>query len=109
VPVDVLTGVVDGEVAFASLSEVGVARAAGSTAPDGARWLGLSAVHVAPGARRGGAGRTICDALLAWGADRGATGVYVQVLPDNAAATELYRAMGLRPHHQSRYVDARNL
>lgn len=109
VPTDVLTAVIDGEVVFATLGDVAVARGAVTTAPDGTRWLGVSAVHVAPGARRGGAGRTICDALLAWGADRGATGVYVQVLTDNVAATELYRAMGLRPHHRSRYVDARNL
>jgi GNAT superfamily N-acetyltransferase len=109
VPSDVLTAVIDGEAAFAALGEVAVARGAVTTAPDRTRWLGLSAVHVAPGARRGGAGRAICDALLAWGVDRGATRVYAQVLSDNAAALALYRAMGLRPHHRSRYVDARNL
>jgi GNAT superfamily N-acetyltransferase len=109
VPVDVLTAVVDGDVAFATLADVAVARGAVTTAPDGVRWLGLSAVHVAPGARRGGVGRMICDALLAWGADCGAARVYVQVLPDNVAALALYEAMGLRPHHRSRYVDARNL
>lgn len=109
VPSDVLTAVIDGDVAFAALGEVAVARGAVTTAPDRTRWLGLSAVHVAAGARRGGAGRAICDALLAWGVDRGATRVYAQVLSDNAAALGLYRAMGLRPHHRSRYVDARNL
>ncbi|MET4431105.1 GNAT family N-acetyltransferase [Mycolicibacterium sp. 624] len=109
VPDDVLTAVIDGEVAFARQADVAVARGAVTTAPDGTRWLGLSAVHVTPGARRNGAGRAICEALLAWGADRSATGVYVQVLPDNAAALALYEAMGLRPHHRSRYVDARNL
>lgn len=109
VPDDVLTAVIDGEVAFATIPDTAVARGAVTTAPDGTRWLGLSTVHVTPGARRNGAGRAICDALLAWGADHSATGVYVQVLPDNTAALALYEAMGLRPHHRSRYVDARNL
>ena len=45
----------------------------------------------------------------AWGADRGATRTYVQVLADNTAATRLYESMGFSAHHRSRYVCARSL
>ena len=48
-------------------------------------------------------------ALLAWGAQRGATRAYVQVLADNTAATRLYESMAFSVHHRSRYVDARSL
>lgn len=109
VPDDVLAAVVDGEVTFATIPGTAVARAAVTTAPDGTRWVGLSAVHVAEKARRGGHGRGICSALLAWGADRGATRAYVQVEVDNGPAIDLYEAMGFRTHHRSRYVDARSL
>ena len=34
-------------------------------------------------------------ALAAWGRDRGATGVCLQVAADNAPAIPLYRSMGL--------------
>jgi ribosomal protein S18 acetylase RimI-like enzyme len=53
--------------------------------------------------------RELCKALLAWGADRGATRAYVQVLADNTAAKGLYESMGFSVHHRSRYVDARSL
>jgi GNAT superfamily N-acetyltransferase len=109
VPVDVLTAVVDGEVAFATTADAAVGRAAVTTAPDGTRWVGLSAVHVLDSARRRGLARDLCSALLSWGAGRGATRAYVQVLADNSAATRLYESMGFAVHHRSRYVDARNL
>ena len=109
VPVDVLTAVIDGEVAFATVADAAVGRAAVTTAPDGTRWVGLSAVHVVEAARRRGLARELCGALLAWGGERGATRAYVQVLADNTAATRLYESMGFTVHHRSRYVDARNL
>ena len=109
VPVDVLTSVVEGEVAFASIAGVAVGRAAVTAAPDGTRWVGLSAVHVLEGARRRGLARELCSALLCWGGGRGATRAYVQVLADNSAAIRLYESMGFTVHHRSRYVDARNL
>ena len=46
VPVDVLTAVVDGEVTFGRLGDAAVGRAAVTSAPDGTRWLGMSAVQV---------------------------------------------------------------
>jgi GNAT superfamily N-acetyltransferase len=104
VPVDVLTAVVDGEVAFATLAGAAVGRAAITVAPNGTRWVGLSSVHVAETARRRGLGRTLCESMLGWAADRGATRAYVQVLTENTAATTLYRPMGFTEHHRSRYV-----
>ena len=109
VPVDVLTAVLDGEVAFATSAGAAVGRGAVTESPDGTRWVGLSAVHVVETARRRGLARELCFALLAWGAQRGATRAYVQVLADNTAATRLYESMGFSVHHRSRYVDARSL
>jgi N-acetylglutamate synthase len=109
VPVDVLTAVVDGEVAFGRLADAAVGRGAVTAAPDGGRWLGISAVRVAEERRRRGYARTLCAALLAWGAERGATRAYVQVLLDNTAAIALYESMGFAVQHRSRYVGARSL
>jgi N-acetylglutamate synthase len=109
VPVDVLTAVIDGEVAFATTAGGAVGRAAVTAAPDGTRWVGLSAVHVVEEARRQGLARKLCAALLAWGAERGAARAYVQVLTDNTVATTLYESMGFTVHHRTRYVDARSL
>ena len=109
VPVDVLTAVIDGEVAFATIAGAAVGRAAVTAASDGTRWVGLSAVHVVGEARRRGLARELCSALLAWGSEQGATRAYVQVLADNTAATRMYESMGFTVHHRSRYVDARSL
>jgi ribosomal protein S18 acetylase RimI-like enzyme len=109
VRVDVLTAVVDGEVAFATMAGAAVGRGAVTSAPDGTRWVGLSAVHVVEAARRRGLARDLCAELLGWGGERGATRAYVQVLADNGAATRLYESMGFTVHHRSRYVDARSL
>jgi N-acetylglutamate synthase len=109
VPADVLTAVVDGEVAFATAAGAAVGRGAVTESPDGTRWVGLSAVHVVDEARRRGLARELCDALVAWGAERGATRAYVQVLTDNTAATRMYESMGFTVHHRSRYLDARSL
>lgn len=103
VPVDVLTAVVDGTVVFATAAGAAVARAAVTEAPDGTRWLGLSALQVAPDARRHGHARSLCTALLAWGADLGATRAYTQVLGDNVSAISLFESMGFTLHHRSRY------
>ena len=109
VPAEVLTTVVDGEVAFATIADTAVGRAAVTDVPDGGRWLGVSAVRVAEKQRRRGHARMLCTALMAWGAERGATRAYVQVLVDNTAAIALYKSMGFAVQHHSRYVDARSL
>ena len=109
VPVDVLTAVIDGEVAFATIAGAAVGRAAVTAAPDGTGWVGLSAVHVVETVWRRGLARELCAALLAWGGERGARHAYVQVLADNTTATRLYESMGFTVQHRSRYVDARSL
>jgi N-acetylglutamate synthase len=109
VPVDVLTAVVDGEVVFASIADAAVGRAAVTDAPDGSRWVGTSAVRVVEDKRHRGHARRLCAALLAWGAGRGATRAYVQVLVDNTAAITLYESMGFTTQHRSRYIHARSL
>lgn len=109
VPLDVLCSVVDGEVIFASVPGIAVGRGAITMAPDGTRWLGIAAVRVAPRFRRQGYARRVCAALRAWGAERGAARVYVQVLSDNNGATALYAAMGFGLHHHHRYVEAGRL
>ena len=109
VPVEVLTAVLDGEVTFALAAGVAVGRGAVTSAPDGTRWLGISSVRVAEHARRQGHARAVCDALLAWGAERGAAQAYVEVLADNGPAIALYESMGFRLHHSHRYIDAASL
>ncbi|MGV0746101.1 N-acetylglutamate synthase, CG3035 family [Mycolicibacterium sp. XJ870] len=109
VPVDVLTAVVGGVLTFASVADCAVGRGAVTPAPDGTRWLGISSVRVAPGRRRQGHARAVCEALLAWGAETGAQRAYVQVEVDNAPAIALYTALGFRLHHQTRYVAAGDL
>ncbi|WP_333891836.1 GNAT family N-acetyltransferase [Mycolicibacterium gadium] len=103
VPIDVLTAVIGGSVIFATVAGSAVARAAVTEAPDGTRWLGLSALHVAPDQRRHGHARALCSALLAWGADHGATRAYAQVLDDNVSAIALFESLRFTLHHRSRY------
>ncbi|OBF92899.1 GCN5 family acetyltransferase [Mycobacterium sp. 852002-51163_SCH5372311] len=95
-PVDVLTAVRDGEAMFATEPGVAAARAAVTDAPDGTRWVGLSAI----GATGNQCADRVCVALLAWGSGRGATRGYLRVTGRNALAESL----GFRLHHHSRYV-----
>jgi N-acetylglutamate synthase len=104
VPVEVLSAVVDGEVVFATTAGAGVARAAITDAPDGTRWVGLSALKVTADQRRRGRARSLCTALLAWGAEHGARRAYSQVLDSNTSAITLFESMGFALHHRSRYV-----
>lgn len=109
VPIEVLTAVVDGQVAFGRIDDAAVGRAAVTPAHEGTRWVGLSAVRVAEDRRRRGHARTLCAALLGWGVRGGATRAYVQVLSDNHGAIALYESMGFTAQHRERYVDASKL
>jgi GNAT superfamily N-acetyltransferase len=109
VPVDVLTAVVDGVVTFATVPGAAVGRGAVTSAPDGTRWVGMSAVRVLENRRRHGHARALCAALLAWAGSQGATRAYVQVLEDNLPAITLYESLGFRLHHKARYVRASDL
>jgi N-acetylglutamate synthase len=140
IPVDVLTAVVDGELVFGKYAGVAVARGSVTDAPDGTRWVGLSAMQVAdqqfdgppptraaaqlempPRPHKRGdphgpfqsassrglaAGRALCEALLAWGAARGATRGYIQVLDEDQAAAHLAQSLGFALHHRARYFTA---
>ncbi|MBU9762868.1 GNAT family N-acetyltransferase [Mycobacterium sp. TNTM28] len=109
VPVDVLTAVIDGQLTFATVPERAVGRGAVTTAPDGSAWLGISSVRVSPGHRRHGHARTVCEALLAWGAGLSVARAYVQVEVGNHEAIALYTSLGFRLHHQTRYVAAEDV
>ncbi|MGZ4552717.1 MAG: N-acetylglutamate synthase, CG3035 family [Mycobacteriaceae bacterium] len=103
----VLSAVLDGELGFGQIAQDGavraIARAAVTAAPDGTRWLGLTAVEVAPSARRQGLGTRICAGLAAWGLEHGAQKTYLQVAADNDAALVLCERLGLTTHHRYRY------
>jgi len=101
IPIEVLTAVIGGELAFGMHGDIAVARAAVTDAPDGLRWVGISAVRSVTDADERSAA-DVCEALLAWGADRGATRGYMRV-PDTGATT-LATALGFRLHHRRRYV-----
>ncbi|OBA80477.1 GCN5 family acetyltransferase [Mycobacterium sp. 1164966.3] len=77
-------------VSFGAEAGVAATRAAVTDAPDGTRWVGLSADDQCS--------ERVCEALLAWGASRGATRGYLRVTGRNALAESL----GFRLHHHSR-------
>jgi hypothetical protein len=104
IPVDVLTAVVDGELVFGKYADIAVARGSVTDAPDGTRWVGLSAVRVADQSLA--ASRALCEALLAWGAARGATRGYVRVLDGDQAAAGLAQSLRFALHHRARYFTA---
>jgi GNAT superfamily N-acetyltransferase len=91
--------VTDGDVAEATVP--GVAR--GVAAYD-ADWVGIRGLEVSLSHRRRGLARAVMAALVAWGAERGATTAYLQVLGDNAPALALYASMGFTTHHSYAYL-----
>lgn len=97
IPVDALTAVIDGEVMFGVHPGTATARAAVTDAPDGTRWVGLSALRGIPDH----AVAAVCEALLAWGAVRGATRAYLCAPDTDATATA--GSLGFRLHHRRRY------
>jgi GNAT superfamily N-acetyltransferase len=67
-------------------------------------WVGFRGIEVAPEHRRQGLAGTVMAALLEWGAERGATTAYLQVLGHNAPALALYEGMGFTTHHAYAYL-----
>ncbi|CAI9409539.1 Mycothiol acetyltransferase [Nocardioides sp. T2.26MG-1] len=67
-------------------------------------WVGFRSIEVAPEHRRQGLAVAVMAALLEWGAERGATTAYLQVLGDNAPALGLYERLGFTTHHAYRYL-----
>jgi N-acetylglutamate synthase len=101
IPVDVLTAVIDGELTFGTHPAGAVGRAAVTDAPDGTRWVGLSEVRAADDQGADGPAPRLCEALLTWGAQRGATRGYLRV--HDADTTTLAESLGFRLHHRTRY------
>jgi len=69
-------------------------------------WVGFRSIEVSPDHRRKGLGLAAMAALLEWGAERGATTAYLQVLGQNAPALALYERLGFTTHHAYRYLAA---
>ncbi|NEE00523.1 GNAT family N-acetyltransferase [Phytoactinopolyspora halotolerans] len=95
------------QVGFASVDDAGqrvaIARGAVTDAPSGRRWLGVTAVEVAPTARRRGLGSHVVAGLAAWAARLAATHAYLQVEETNTAAQAAYRKLGFADHHSYHY------
>ncbi|MFC7492915.1 MULTISPECIES: GNAT family N-acetyltransferase [unclassified Nocardioides] len=67
-------------------------------------WVGFRGIEVDPAHRRQGLGLVVMEALLEWGAERGATTAYLQVLADNRGAIAMYEELGFTTHHAYRYL-----
>ena len=67
-------------------------------------WVGLRGIEVDPAHRRQGLGLAVVGALLEWGAERGATTAYLQVIGDNHPAIAMYERLGFATHHAYRYL-----
>ena len=67
-------------------------------------WLGISDLWVSAEHRRRGLAVTVLDALVGWGAERGATTAYLQTPQDNTDALSLYERLGFIVHHTYRYL-----
>ncbi len=77
--------------------------AEGAAALDG-DWLGVHGLRVDPAHRRRGLALVVMDALLEWGAERGATTAWLHVEVDNVPALALYDRLGFAGHHLMRYL-----
>jgi GNAT superfamily N-acetyltransferase len=69
-------------------------------------WVGFRGIEVDPAERGRRLGLLVVAELLDWGAERGATTAYLQVLGDNTRAFALYDGLGFREHHHYRYLAA---
>jgi GNAT superfamily N-acetyltransferase len=100
-------GVPDDDVEVSEQGHVATARigelASGVAAVDG-DWVGFRGIAVSPEHRRRGLGLAVMASLLEWGAERGATTAYLQVLGDNEPALGLYERLGFVEHHRYRYL-----
>lgn len=72
-----------------------------ATVEDG--WVGLSALEVAPSARRQGLATALISELERWGVQHGARRAYLQIEAGNEAALALYTRLGYFEHHRYHY------
>jgi GNAT superfamily N-acetyltransferase len=94
---------VDGPRVRAAVLRSGRELGVGHAAIDG-DWLGVHDLHVEPTARRQGLARAVMAALIGWGAEQGATTLWLHVETGNAPARALHESMGLHVHHGCRYL-----
>lgn len=66
-------------------------------------WLGLHGFEVDPAHRRRGHATALVASLTEWGAEHGATHVWLHVETGNQPAMRLYEGLGLQVHHTCRY------
>lgn len=105
-----VVGATDAPAAYAGVraeadgSVAATGRGVVTRAPDGTRWLGISAVWTDTRFRRRGHGDAVLDSLLTWGAEQGAQRAYLQVDAANRIAGSWYRARGFGLHHTYRYL-----
>jgi GNAT superfamily N-acetyltransferase len=69
-------------------------------------WVGVSSLWTREDLRGTGLGSAVLASLLEWGAERGATTSYLQVVAANDAARRLYEARGYEVHHRYEYLVA---
>jgi ribosomal protein S18 acetylase RimI-like enzyme len=93
----------EGPRAVATIGDGAATWARGEAAVDG-DWLGVHAVAVDPAHRRQGLARAVMAELLEWGAEQGATTLWLHVETDNAPARALYDDLGFAVHHRVRYL-----
>jgi ribosomal protein S18 acetylase RimI-like enzyme len=88
-----LIGRIGAQTGFASVERGGQVAAIGmAVAEQGA--VGIFEVGTRPECRRRGLAREVMRTLLAWGAARGASTAYLQVMLQNTAARTMYEALG---------------
>ncbi|WIM67402.1 GNAT family N-acetyltransferase [Corynebacterium breve] len=107
-----LSAKIDGELGFGRLlnddrATVAITRGTLTESEDGTRWLGYSAVEVAPEFRRQGLGTELGVQMLHWGCEEGADSAYLQVISTNRAGLGLYNKLGFMEHHRHRYATFR--
>lgn len=96
---------VDGPRAAATVGAPGAVLARGEAGVDG-DWIGVHNLTVEPAYRRRGLARAVLAELLEWGAEQGATTVWLHVQTDNEPALALYDGLGFAAHHTCRYLEA---
>lgn len=103
---DEVTATVGGETVFGTFPGAAVARAVVTDAPDRTHWVGVSELRLTGAGPNLQAAQQVIEALLAWGAERGASRAYLRV-PDSAVALgRIAESSGFTLHHRGSYVVA---
>ncbi len=92
---------------FAALRHDGRIAALGLGVADGDH-LGLFDIATDPTLRRQGLGRRLVQGILNWGAEAGAAHAYLQVLPTNTPALNLYSQLGFAEVYPYTYFSRPN-